>query len=172
MTHQEAIQFIQPAVLHGKYTWADLGAGAGRFTKALAALVGPKGTIYAVDRSDTVRSIRSTGSAAEIIPLQADFTTMPSLPQLDGLLIANALHYVLKKESFLINILSKLPSGGTFVLIEYDRSIPNPWVPFPIREKQFAKLADKVGLSTPTAIYRRPSNYGQGDLYSVYAQKL
>src|SRR5262245_4114906 len=45
----DAIALIRGAVTRPGGLWADLGAGSGMFTRALATLVGPGGTVYAVD---------------------------------------------------------------------------------------------------------------------------
>lgn len=50
MTLAEAIEFLRPAVDSETLTWADLGAGSGTLTEALAHIVGPSGTVFAVDR--------------------------------------------------------------------------------------------------------------------------
>ena len=171
MSHEEAMDFIRPAVIEGTFIWADLGAGSGVFTKALAELLGMEGTVYAVDRSSQIHAVKPPVSGATLYSIQADFTKMLELPRLDGLLMANSLHYVLQKEQVLKQLLQHLKPSGTFVLIEYDRAIPNPWVPYPIREKAFARLAQKVGLSNLQGLKKRPSNYGQGDIYSIMAKK-
>jgi ubiquinone/menaquinone biosynthesis C-methylase UbiE len=53
MDHREMMALIRPAVPGEGGSWADLGAGAGNFTRALGNLLGPKGTIYAVDRAES-----------------------------------------------------------------------------------------------------------------------
>ncbi|HYN87069.1 MAG TPA: methyltransferase domain-containing protein, partial [Ardenticatenaceae bacterium] len=44
------IALIRAGVLTPGGVWADLGAGTGNFTWARRELLGPEGTIYAVDR--------------------------------------------------------------------------------------------------------------------------
>ncbi|HUF64736.1 MAG TPA: class I SAM-dependent methyltransferase, partial [Gemmatimonadaceae bacterium] len=53
MTRDEAIDLIRPAVAGHDGDWADLGAGAGTFTAALAELLGARHTVTAVDRDAT-----------------------------------------------------------------------------------------------------------------------
>src|SRR5262245_13041022 len=80
--------------------WADLGAGTGNFTWALRELLGPQATIDALDRDRRAieRQRAAMAQAAEpgatIVPMQADFTHRLELPALDGVLMANALHFV------------------------------------------------------------------------------
>src|SRR5437868_14836736 len=100
MDIRDAAELIAPAVRSGQ-TWADLGAGTGTFTAALARLVGPAGAVYAVERdASRVRALeqlaRQVGHDAHI-PItvrRGDFTQAVDLPSLDGALLANALHFV------------------------------------------------------------------------------
>ena len=50
MDHTEMVELIRAGVGGPGGTWADFGAGTGNFTWALAALLGPTATIYALDR--------------------------------------------------------------------------------------------------------------------------
>ena len=50
MTIEDAVELIRPAISTHGGTWADLGAGAGVFTLALAHVIGPSGRIIAIDR--------------------------------------------------------------------------------------------------------------------------
>src|SRR5438874_11045835 len=100
MDSSTAIELLRPAVATAGGTWADMGAGRGVFTRALALLLGPRATVFALDRdADAVRALTSirTSSrtpAARIEAMLGDLTDPPSLPPLDGILLANALHYV------------------------------------------------------------------------------
>ena len=49
MDHGDHVALLRAAVRPGG-TWADIGAGSGAFTLALADLLGPGGAILAVDR--------------------------------------------------------------------------------------------------------------------------
>ncbi|HJW48933.1 MAG TPA: class I SAM-dependent methyltransferase, partial [Candidatus Limnocylindria bacterium] len=78
-------------------TWADLGAGTGAFTLALSELVGPAGEVIAVDRDrgalrELERALRPGGAAVRT--LGADFTKPIDLPTLEGVVMANSLHFV------------------------------------------------------------------------------
>lgn len=51
MNHQDHVRLLRKGVPTQGGTWADLGAGTGAFTLALADLLGPKAQIYAVDQN-------------------------------------------------------------------------------------------------------------------------
>src|SRR5260370_14756439 len=73
--------------------WADLGAGEGAFTLALADLLGPGSHITAVDKDGG--ALRSIGHGIET--RVADFTKGLDLHALDGVVMANSLHFVRNK---------------------------------------------------------------------------
>ncbi|HLV37010.1 MAG TPA: hypothetical protein VKY59_17935, partial [Spirillospora sp.] len=50
MNHAEMVALIRAGVESSRGLWADFGAGAGNFTRALRELVGPEAVIYAIDR--------------------------------------------------------------------------------------------------------------------------
>src|SRR5215212_5887932 len=99
MEQSEMVALIRSGVPKPGGVWADLGSGTGNFSWALAELIGPQGTIYAIDRdAKAIRQlhqrIRQTDPGAAIIPQQADLTRPLDLPVLDGVLMANALHFI------------------------------------------------------------------------------
>lgn len=151
----------------------DLGAGTGTFTRALADLLGPGGTVWAVDRSpEKVRALRSLElpGDATIRVLRADFEEPLDLPALDGALMANALHFSSRQEATLRRIAGLLEPGGRLLLVEYDRARGNRWVPHPVPPDRFRELAEAVGLSAPEVVGRRPSAY-QRRMYAAVARK-
>jgi len=178
MDADDAVGLIAPAIRDRAGVWADLGAGQGAFTRALAELLGPASRIYAVDRD--ARAIAAlerwaTRSAPHVIPLRGDFTGSLELPGLgegglDGILLANSLHYASDAAGVLTRLASRLRPGGRVVLVEYDHRAANPWVPYPIPAARLPALAASAGLSTPAIVARRPSDYG-GDLYVAMAER-
>jgi SAM-dependent methyltransferase len=153
--------------------WADLGAGVGVFTRALAALVGASGHVYAVDADGrAVRALRAwaaemSGGPAVTV-LQADVTGPLGLPPLDGVLLANVLHFVRDAEAVLPRIAAGLRPGGRLVLIEYEGRRPSPWVPYPVPAARFRELAAAAGLTPPEVVATRPSAFG-GEMYVATA---
>ena len=97
--HADHVELLRGAVEPGG-SWADIGAGSGAFTLALADLLGPGGRIVAVDRDggalrqNAVAAVESRFPGVTIERLVADFTRSLELSGLDGLVAANSLHFV------------------------------------------------------------------------------
>src|SRR5256885_15850387 len=97
LNHADHVALIKDGVADSGGRWADLGAGEGAFTLALADVLGPKAHIVAVDKdSHALRAI-----AGRFETRVADFTRPLDLKDLDGVLMANSLHYVRDKEPVL-----------------------------------------------------------------------
>lgn len=177
MKQDEAIALIGAAVTEGAGTWADLGAGAGTFTRALASLLGPKGTVFAVDRD--ARALREIAGSrgdgrprAQIQTVVGDLTERLDLPPLDGVVIANALHYVpyADQARVLRQVASLTTASAPLVIVEYERRNANPWVPYPITLALLGDLAREAGLGQPTPLATRPSRFS-GSIYSAVVRR-
>ncbi len=110
--------------------WADLGAGIGNFTWALAELLGPPGTVHALDRD--ARAIAAQQAriprdppGSTIIPRQADVLRPFNLPLLDGILMANLLHFVRDQAGLLRRLTAHLHSSGRLLVVEYAIVMPS-----------------------------------------------
>jgi ubiquinone/menaquinone biosynthesis C-methylase UbiE len=169
--HNEAIGLISAAVTKDAGTWADLGAGAGTFTRALASLLGANATVYAVDRD--ARALRQIAEShvdgrAQIRTMTGDFTGRLELPPLDGVVIANALHYVpyADQARVLGQVAQLTAEAAPIVVVEYERRNANPWVPYPITIAHLGDIAREAGLGMPTPLANRPSRFS-GTIYSA-----
>lgn len=180
MDHREARELIRDGVAQGDGSattngavWADLGAGTGTFTRALAQLLEPGSTIYAVDKSaravKALRTLRLPNHTALIV-VHKDFLGPLDLPALDGLLMANALHYAEDQAAALRRITGYLRPEGRFLLVEYDRTRSNRWVPFPVPPSRLEALAAEGRLSGPQEVGRRSSSYGR-EMYAALMRR-
>jgi ubiquinone/menaquinone biosynthesis C-methylase UbiE len=158
-------------------TWADIGAGTGAFTLALAEFVGPGGRIVAVDRdrdalATTRDSLASRFPDVTLETVVADFRRPLELPLLDGIVAANSLHFVPRSEQAgVIEGLAKaLRPGGQFVVVEYDADQGNPWVPHPFSRSTWPALASSAGLVAPRPLGRVRSRF-LGAIYSAAAYR-
>jgi len=169
MDHRDHVELIRAGV-GGGTTWADLGSGSGAFTLALADLLGPAATIHSVDRDRCALerqaiSFRDRFPAVRLHQLVADFSKPLSLPTLDGIVMANSLHFERDKLSVLRRVTRHLRPGGRFILVEYDADNGNPWVPHPISFATWSALAAEAGLRETRRIAAVPSRF----LESIYA---
>jgi ubiquinone/menaquinone biosynthesis C-methylase UbiE len=166
MDERDAIGLIETAVVGHGNTWADIGAGSGTFTRALRSLLPLNRRIYAVDHDPlAIAELHSLNNG--VIPIQADFTAPLALPGnvvLDGILMANALHFVRNPGEALARLVRVLRPGGRAVIVEYDRRAPSRWVPFPIRSERWPSVSAAAGLTNPFITGRAPSKYA-GELY-------
>jgi ubiquinone/menaquinone biosynthesis C-methylase UbiE len=174
MQQSEMVALIRGGVPGPGGVWADLGAGTGNFSWALAELIGASGTIYAIDRdAKAIRQLHQrmsqTDPGAAIIPQQADFTRPLDLPTLDGVLMANALHFVREQAAALALVASYLRPGGRLLLVEYDLRAPVPWVPYPVSLERLELLAADAGFEKPSEIGRRVSPSSGGAMFAALA---
>ena len=149
MDTADAASLIAGAVAGAGPVWADVGTGGGTFTRALCVLLGPEARVYAVARNahalgDVEAWAMHTG--ASVITLRADFTRefeLPGLvaPGLDGMLLANALHFVSDQARVLTRLVRRVRPGGRIVLVEYDRRGASPWVPYPVPAAESPRLS-------------------------------
>jgi len=176
MNHSDHVTLLRPANLHPGGTWADLGAGSGAFTLALRELVGAQASIYAVDRErprlgELERAWRKRfGDTTGLNLLEADFTRSLHLPALDGVLMANSLHFFRDKQSVLKYVGSFLKPEGMLLLVEYNVDAGNVWVPYPLSFKTYETLAPQAGFSAPRLLGTHPSTFLRG-FYSAEAYK-
>ena len=149
--------------------WADLGCGSGLFTEALAQFL-PRGSmIYGVDLRPTLYTEVANGVA--LVPIQADFVNIP-LPfsDLDGILMANSLHYVEEKPAFLEKLKSYLRPAAPLLFVEYDTDRPvQTWVPWPVSFASLQPLLAKAGWASVQKLAERPSAFGHSHLYAALA---
>ena len=171
------MSLIRSAVEGHEGRWADLGAGRGTFTRALAGLLSAESRIIAVDRDASVLAeIESwaKSGASNVTTALGDFTGELTLPEssaaFDGLLLANALHFEKAPGAVLGRLSKLLAPGGRVVLVEYDRRAASRWVPHPISIASLGKLAEEAGLSKFRVVESRPSNY-EGIIYCAVAEK-
>ena len=171
MEHDTAVSLIRAGVGTPGETWADLGAGSGVFTAALSALLGPSGTVYASDRDpQAVRRLRALKTfGATLHVQQADFTQPLGLTDLDGLLLANTLHFVARQEQVLRHLARTLRPHGRLLVVEYDTGQRTPWGPFPLPPERLQRLAQASGLGTFNEVGRQPSRFSGRELYAAVA---
>ena len=174
MDHTDHVNLLRPAGLPQGGTYADFGAGGGAFTLALRELIGLDATIYAVDNDRaSLKELESNHRARfnttrNLILLKDDFTHALDLPPLDGVVMANSLHFFRKKEEILGHVRSVLKPNGVLLLVEYNVDSGNLWVPHPLTFETFQTLAPQAGFSEPRLLAKTPSRFLK-EFYSALA---
>ena len=170
MNHSDHVRLISAGIPTPGGHWADLGCGDGAFTLALADRLGPGAQITAVDRDQgalqgVAQSMARQFPATRLATIRADFTQPLSLRDLDGVVMANSLHFVRDKLPALRLILQTLRPGGTLILVEYGADHGNPWVPHPLSFATWSTLASSAGLTNTRHLAAVPSRF----LNTIYA---
>lgn len=164
MDHRDHVNLIRKGVPTEQGVWADVGSGNGAFTLALADCLKPESIIYSVDLSEQALRIQQERMAGrfpqiELITIHRDFTQTLPLPDLDGIVAANSLHYVQDKLSVLKSLRKLLKPGGRFVIVEYNTDRGNYAVPHPITFKQWVPLTLAAGFAKTDLLATRPSRF-------------
>ena len=151
--------------------WADLGAGEGAFTMALADLLGPGAHITAVDRDAgalrrLAAEIGRRFPTTRVQTLVADFRKTLPLAGLDGVVMANSLHFLRDKSSVLASVKAMLRPGGRLIVVEYGSDRGNPWVPHPFTYAHWERMAADAGFERTRQLGTVPSRY-LGSMYSA-----
>jgi SAM-dependent methyltransferase len=178
MNHADHVALLREAVLDAAgrpvgLTWADLGSGTGAFTLALADLLGAGGVIYSVDRDtaalETQRSemkARFGSAAPQLHLLAADYAHPLWLPPLDGIVMANTLHFQRRPEPVVSAIKRYLRPGGRLIVVEYDTDQGNVWVPYPFSYPGWEAIARRCGFTETRLLTNIPSRF-LGRIYSA-----
>jgi SAM-dependent methyltransferase len=153
----------------GPTVWADLGCGTGTFTRALAGVLAPGSTIYALDLDSAALSrIPARHGEVTIHTVPGDFTKPPwPFGKLDGILMANSLHYLRDQAAFIRLCGSQLRPRWHFAIVEYDMTAANQWVPHPVSRSKLADLFETVDGASITFLGSRPSLYHRAPLYAA-----
>jgi ubiquinone/menaquinone biosynthesis C-methylase UbiE len=171
VNHTDHVRLLRDGIPGPGGVWADLGSGGGAFTLALADLLGPTARIYSVDRDrralrEQEAAMRASFPAVTVTYLEADFTRPLELPPLDGVVMANSLHFQRDKDSVLQRVHGYLRPGGRLLLVEYNADHGNPWVPYPLSYPTWEKLARRNGFRETRLLTAQPSRFLR-EIYSA-----
>ena len=176
MNHKEHVALIRGGVPGPGGAWADLGAGTGAFTLALAELIGSGGRLRAIDRDARALRQLATEMAARLpaVALQtqvADIARPLDLPPLDGIVAANALHFLreAEREAALGLIRGYLRPSGQLIVVEYNIDRGNPWVPHPFTYLAWEEVARRAGFTGTRLLARRPSRF-LNEMYAAVSE--
>jgi ubiquinone/menaquinone biosynthesis C-methylase UbiE len=171
MIHKDHVNLIKNASIMPKSIWADFGSGWGAFTLALRDIAGENIEIFSIDTDKSSLSEQKVNFEnqfpnSNIHFINSDFSNKLELPKLDGILMANSLHYVKDQISFLKHIKSYLKPDGKFLIVEYNSDSANTWVPYPVSFVKLKLLCKQARLSTPHLLSETPSTF-LDEIYSA-----
>jgi ubiquinone/menaquinone biosynthesis C-methylase UbiE len=164
MDHTDHVNLLRKGIETPGGTWADFGAGTGAFTLALAGLIGPDGEIHAVDTNagslrTLDREMRARFPASKLHCHVADFTRPLALPLLDGIVMANSLHFQKHQDDVVRLLRSYLGPAGRLLVVEYNIAHGNSAVPHPVPFSRWQELAHQAGFQGTTLLATRPSRF-------------
>jgi ubiquinone/menaquinone biosynthesis C-methylase UbiE len=165
LRRSELVGLIEGGVHGPGGNWADLGAGEGAFTMALADLLGPHAHVVAVDKDPD--ALRAIGGGVET--RVADFSKPLDLHDLDGVVMANSLHFIRDKTAVLAAVHAMLKPGGRLIVVEYGTDRGNPWVPYPFTFEQWERIAARAGFKRTRLLKTVPSRW-LGSMYSAVSE--
>lgn len=156
MKAADAVKLIEKGITANQLQrWADLGCGSGTFTRALTSLLPIGSKVIAVDKE--LQNLQDF--------IRADFITDDlKLGALDGILMANSLHYVKDNTTLLPRF-----KVSQILIVEYDTNRSNPWVPYPVSYVNLERLAQALGYNI-TKLATHSSRLG-GTMYSALLGK-
>jgi ubiquinone/menaquinone biosynthesis C-methylase UbiE len=143
--------------------WADLGCGDGLFSKALLTMLPEGSIVHAIDKTTQIFS--EPNIKFQKLNFEKDELV---LPLLNGILMANSLHFIKDKIFLLRKLKNNLLPGGSFILIEYDLSVANRWVPYPLNYIAAIGLFKEAGFGSIEKIGERKSVFNSTTMYSLH----
>jgi ubiquinone/menaquinone biosynthesis C-methylase UbiE len=171
MNISEALALIATPIIQRSQpqSWCDLGCGSGTFTLALAQSLASGSTIHAADQDPkALARIPDEHHGVTIHKVLEDLRSPGlHLPSVDGILMANFLHFIQDQHLFLRKLQSVT---NYFLIIEYERSKPSPWVPYPISFEKLCELFTESGVERVEKLAMRRSRFG-GTMYSALAER-
>ncbi len=175
MNHQDHVRLLRNGIPDTGGIWADLGSGEGAFTLALAECIGPQGEIYSVDKDRQVlehqqHAMHANFPNQKVVYLTADYTRQLALPILDGIVMANTLHFQRQKDNTLELVFGYLRPGGRFLIVEYNVDRGNLWVPHPFSYRTWETLARLNGFQNTEMVATQPSRF-LGEMYAAVSRK-
>lgn len=174
MDHTDHVNLLRGGVAPGG-TWADFGSGTGAFTLALAELIGPAGVLHSIERDEYAvrqqqRAFHDRFPDRRVHFHIADFTRpiRDNVAPLDGLVIANALHFYRQPLPIVQALKAHLNADGRFIVVEYNVEQGNTAVPYPISYERWIDLAKAAGFAHTQLLAARPSRFLK-EIYSAVA---
>ena len=160
-SHAQTERVVEALKLAPGEPVADVGAGSGRYTVALAKAVAPDGVVWAIDIDE--RALERNQSAAKaagvanvkwVLAAEDD----PQSPDpVDLVFFSDSLHHIQGQEAYLKNLRKYLKPGARIAVIDFARKWPDA---HHIRRYTIAELDDwmKAAGFSRSATYDFPTD--------------
>jgi cyclopropane fatty-acyl-phospholipid synthase-like methyltransferase len=107
---------------------ADLGSGAGLFSRPLAKKVGAEGVVYAIDVDQALLNYVTKTAAQEqianIVPILATEADPKLTEPVDLIVIIDTLHHIKNQPTYLKGLKKHLRTGGRIAIIDFSKQWP------------------------------------------------
>ena len=105
-------------------TVADVGAGSGRFSVKMAAIVGPSGKVYSTElNSENLQAIAARAQAAgvgNVLPIEgAELETKLPDACCDAVFLRNVYHHITDPDAFASSLRKAVRPGGRLGVIDF-----------------------------------------------------
>ena len=132
-------------------TCIDFGSGTGMFALSMAALVGSKGKVYAIDNSkEMLEYIRAKNPPPNLKLIYSDVGRTGLNSQIANMcLLAFILHEVKEPDNIIAEAFRLLKPDGRLVIVEWKADLDSPGPPRKrrISKKQIEQLLAHIGLT-------------------------
>ena len=156
------LEFLTANGLSSGMSVADIGCGPGFFTVPAAEIVGPGGTVYAVDsEAIMVEEVKRSAPPAHVTSIHSGGCTIPlGDGSCDYALLAFILHEAKERVPFLEEVKRIIKKEGT-LLLDWEKKDEERGPP---REERIAKeealhLMEAVGFAVEETGNQTPSHY-------------
>jgi len=124
--------------------WVEFGAGYGTYIIALHAFL-DNGWVVALEleqkRVDFLKELVMTQGLSNVFIIRGDFyDSSLQTCSIDGVLLANALHFSSNPQEILAEVCRILRDCGVLIVVEYTTSSPLPWIPYPLPKQKLIQL--------------------------------
>ena len=127
------------------------------FALAVASLLAPGSVIHAIDKDE--RSLSQIPDRYQDVTIRKEVVDLGksdlSLPALNGMPIANFLHFIKHQGDFIARLRTL---SERLLVAEYDGRPPSPWVPYPLGLSALRALLLERGFSEIATLGTRASD--------------
>ena len=143
----KAQKFLASGCFKPQSRWVEFGAGFGTYILALHTFL-ENGWIVALEleqkRVNFLEELVKTQGLSDVFIIRGDFYDAPlQTNSMDGILLANVLHFSSDLRDVLMEACRVLRANGVMIIVEYVVSSPLPWVPYPLPKQKLVRFLNE-----------------------------